>query len=263
MTILLLNKWGESVVELVRSQVPDHLKLVTPPSRDRQVILSLLETADFVITIQMDGEMIEAAPRLKLIQLSGVGFDAIDMAAATRLARRVASLAMEGMALGQAKEDSLAVCRLILESTVWQRASQVMLYVPMSGELNVNSLMENGSKNRKLVALPRFSVKKNAYEACEIDNLSDLVLGKFGVPEPSPDSQIMDTKQLDLVIVPGVAFAGLGGRLGRSGGYSSASGGLSAILRDRSNVYLGVNRPLHSVSQVGPADRGEPGTVPG
>ena len=147
------------------------------------------------------------------------GTNRTDMSEAKRLARRVANLAMEGMAPGQAKEDSLAVSRLILESTVWQRASQVMLYVPMSGELNVNSLMENGLKNRKLVALPRFSVKKNAYEACEIDNLSDLVLGKFGVPEPSPDSQIMDTKQLDLVIVPGVAFAGLGGRLGRGGGF--------------------------------------------
>ena len=147
------------------------------------------------------------------------GTNRTDMSEAKRLARRVANLAMEGMALGQAKEDSLAVCRLILESTVWQRASQVMLYVPMSGEMNVNLLMENGLKNRKLVTLPRFSVEKNAYEACEIDNLSDLVPGKFGVPEPSPNSQIMDTKQLDLAIVPGVAFAGLGGRLGRGGGF--------------------------------------------
>ena len=141
------------------------------------------------------------------------------MSEAKRLARRVSRLAVEGMALGQAKEDSLAVCRLILESTVWQRASQVMLYVPMSGELNVNLLIENGLKNRKLIALPRFSVKNKSYEACEIVNLSDLVPGKFGVPEPSPNSQIMDTKQLDLAIVPGVAFAGLGGRLGRGGGF--------------------------------------------
>ncbi|SVB42875.1 uncharacterized protein METZ01_LOCUS195729, partial [marine metagenome] len=71
------------------------------------------------------------------------------MAEAKLLARRVTSLAMEGMAPGQAKEGSLAVCRLILESTVWQRASQVMLYAPMSGELNINSLMESGLKNRK------------------------------------------------------------------------------------------------------------------
>ncbi|MDE2643722.1 MAG: 5-formyltetrahydrofolate cyclo-ligase [Verrucomicrobiota bacterium] len=142
-----------------------------------------------------------------------------DLSKAKRLARRVSLLALEGMALGQAREDSLAVCRLVLESTVWQQASQVMLYVPMSGELNVKSLLENALKKRKTVALPRFSVEKNAYEVCGIDNLSYLLPGKFGVPEPSPDSQIMDTKQLDLAIVPGVAFAGLGSRLGRGGGF--------------------------------------------
>jgi 5-formyltetrahydrofolate cyclo-ligase len=148
-----------------------------------------------------------------------MGINRSDLSEAKRLARRVVRLATEGMALGQSEEDSSAACRLILKSTVWQRASQVMLYVPMRGELNVNSLTENGLKDGKLIALPRFSVNKNAYEACGIDNLSDLVPGKFGVPEPSPNSQIMDTKQLDLAIVPGVAFTALGGRLGRGGGF--------------------------------------------
>jgi 5-formyltetrahydrofolate cyclo-ligase len=147
------------------------------------------------------------------------GINRSDLSEAKRLARRVVRLATEGMALGQADEDSSAACRLILKSTVWQRASQVMLYVPMRGELNVNSLTENGLKDGKLIVLPRFSVTKNAYEACGIDNLSDLVSGKFGVLEPPPDCQTMDTKQLDLAIVPGVAFAGLGGRLGRGGGF--------------------------------------------
>ena len=147
------------------------------------------------------------------------GINRSDLSEAKRLARRVVRLATEGMALGQAEEDSSAACLLILKSTVWQRASQVMLYVPMRGELNVNSLTENGLKDEKLIALPRFSVSKNAYEACGIDNLSDLVPGKFGVLEPPPDCQTMDTKQLDLAIVPGVAFAGLGSRLGRGGGF--------------------------------------------
>jgi len=147
------------------------------------------------------------------------GTNRTDISEAKRLARRKARLAMEGMPLGQAKEDSLAVCRLILESAVWQRASQVMLYVPMSGELDVNLLLKSGLEKGKQVALPRFSEEKNAYVACKIDNLSDLVPGKFGVLEPPPISQKMNTKQLDLAIVPGVAFVGLGGRLGRGGGF--------------------------------------------
>ena len=142
-----------------------------------------------------------------------------DVSKAKRLARRVAILAMEGMALGTAKQDSLAVCRLVLESTVWLQASQVMLYIPVSGELNVKLLIENALKKRKILALPRFSVEKDAYEICGVENLSQLMPGKFGISEPSPDSKIMDTKQLDLAIVPGVAFSCLGNRLGRGGGF--------------------------------------------
>ena len=142
-----------------------------------------------------------------------------DVSKAKRLARRVSILAMEGMALGTAKQDSLAVCRLVLESTVWLQASQVMLYIPVSGELNVKLLIENALKKRKILALPRFSVEKDAYEICGVEKLSHLMPGKFGISEPSPDSKIMDTKQLDLAIVPGVAFSCLGNRLGRGGGF--------------------------------------------
>jgi len=136
-----------------------------------------------------------------------------------RLTRREARLAIEGLSLGQAAEDSQAVCRLILESAVWQKAGQAMLYMPISGEIDVKALIENGLETGKTIALPRFSVEKNGYGACAIANLGDLVPGKFGIPEPSPGSQKMDTKQLDLAIVGGVAFDGLGGRLGRGGGF--------------------------------------------
>jgi 5-formyltetrahydrofolate cyclo-ligase len=102
---------------------------------------------------------------------------------AKRLARREARLAMEGLSLGQAAEGSQAVCRLILESTAWQKAGQAMLYMPISGELDLKSLMKKGLETGKSIALPRFSVEKNLYEACAIANLGDLMPGKFGIPE--------------------------------------------------------------------------------
>ena len=138
---------------------------------------------------------------------------------AKRLARREARLAMEGLSLGQAAEGSQAVCHLILESDAWQKAGQAMLYMPISGELDVKPLMKIGLEIGKSIALPRFSAKKNAYEACSIASLGHLVPGKFGIHEPSLDSLKMATMQLDLAIVGGVAFDGLGGRLGRGGGF--------------------------------------------
>ena len=38
-----------------------------------------LRRADFVIAINLDGRMIDAASKLKLIPLAGVGFDGIDV----------------------------------------------------------------------------------------------------------------------------------------------------------------------------------------
>ena len=135
------------------------------------------------------------------------------------MARREAHMAMAGLSLGQAAKDSQAVCHLILESDAWQEAVQLLLYIPISAEIDVNPLIKKGLEVGKQIALPRFSPENNGYEACAMPNLGELVIGKFGIPEPSLGCQKMDTKQLDLVIVAGVAFDGLGGRLGRGGGF--------------------------------------------
>ena len=144
---------------------------------------------------------------------------ATNLPEAKLLARRQAHMAMAGLSLGQAAEDSQAVCQLIFESDAWKQAAQLLLYIPILGEIDINPLIKKGLEVRKEIALPRFFPENNGYEACAIPNLGELVIGKFGIPEPSLNCQKMDTKQLDLVIVGGVAFDGFGGRLGRGGGF--------------------------------------------
>ncbi|SVA52596.1 uncharacterized protein METZ01_LOCUS105450 [marine metagenome] len=144
---------------------------------------------------------------------------ATNLPEAKLLARRQAHMAMAGLSLGQAAEDSQAVCQLIFESDAWKQAAQLLLYIPILGEIDINPLIKKGLEVGKEIALPRFSPENNAYEACAIPNLGELVIGKFGIPEPSLGCQKIGTKQLDLVIVGGVAFDGLGGRLGRGGGF--------------------------------------------
>jgi len=117
------------------------------------------------------------------------------------------------------REGSRAVCRLILESSHWMQAEQIMLYMPLPDELDIKPLLLNGLKNNKRVTLPRFSTRNNVYEISEISSLNNLVAGKFGISEPSKTSKNMDMMQLDLVIICGLAFDRLGGRLGRGGGF--------------------------------------------
>ena len=103
---------------------------------------------------------------------------------AKRKARKEVRLASGGFHPGQVEAASEAVCRLILESAAWREAGQVMLYMAIPGELDLNQLLINGLESRKKIALPRYSSKKKAYQACLLSSLSTLVPGKFGIFEP-------------------------------------------------------------------------------
>jgi 5-formyltetrahydrofolate cyclo-ligase len=70
------------------------------------------------------------------------------------------------------------------------------------------------------VALPSFLPGTNTYTARRIiDPARDLVIGKFGIREGADVSPEMELNQLDLVLVPGVAFDTHGRRLGRGKGF--------------------------------------------
>lgn len=58
-----------------------------------------------------------------------------------------------------------------------------------------------------------------------------LVPGPWGLREPTPDALAVAPAHLDVVVVPGLAFDGRGGRLGYGGGYYDAFLAETAALR--------------------------------
>ncbi len=109
--ILYLVRSGEPIYEIMRAELPEALELVTLETGARADLLSKLRQADFVITIRMDAEMIAAAPNLKLIQLAGVGFDGVDLDAATSAGIPVAQT-VEGTITGVAEHTILLILAL-------------------------------------------------------------------------------------------------------------------------------------------------------
>jgi len=114
---------------------------------------------------------------------------------------------------------SIQACTRLQQEPVWREATWVLLYSPLPDELDVLPLLRDALGAGKRVALPRFDPAQNIYVACRVLNLNDdLRAGHYGIREPQDNCPIVRLNRLDFVLVPGVAFAMDGRRLGRGKG---------------------------------------------
>lgn len=146
---------------------------------------------------------------------SGVqpGHEVVAAKAALRSEMRVV---LKGFDAVQRAQHSLRVCNLLKDQDVWRRAIRVLCYAPRGDELDLTPLLDAAVREGKRIALPRFDVATKLYEACEIEcPIAQLAPGYSGIREPSADCPVVPFGQLDLVLVPGLAFDLKGGRLGR------------------------------------------------
>jgi 5-formyltetrahydrofolate cyclo-ligase len=115
---------------------------------------------------------------------------------------------------------SAQICLRLQQQTVWRNARTILFYAPMPEEPDVRPLLAQALAEGKRAALPRYAPRDDTYEACQISDAGrDLQAGRFGLLEPVTACTSLDLKQLDLTLVPGVAFSLNGKRLGRGKGY--------------------------------------------
>ena len=93
-------------------------------------------------------------------------------------------LATLNMTPDERAEQSALICRRIVESSLWRSSQAVLLYSPLTSEVNVNSLIESVLSGIKIVSLPRFLSKSDRYAPYVIRQSGDVVDGAFGVSEP-------------------------------------------------------------------------------
>ncbi|MDA1272895.1 MAG: 5-formyltetrahydrofolate cyclo-ligase [Verrucomicrobia bacterium] len=117
-------------------------------------------------------------------------------------------------------EASRRICDRVRRNELWTKAASVMAYCPTKGEVDVWPLAVCAAEEGKILALPRFEPEQNGYSARRIVDLTQTFpRGQFGIKEPSESCVHIPLMQLDLILVPAVAFDLCGARLGRGGGY--------------------------------------------
>ena len=103
----------------------------------------------------------------------------------------------------------------------FKRARVVMFYVSLKDEVDTFIMIDEALKAGKRIAVPVILKEENRLIAGEIHNrLEDLESQHFGIYQPRQDRvKEIPLDDIDLVVVPGVAFDRKNIRLGRGHGY--------------------------------------------
>ena len=114
--------------------------------------------------------------------------------------------------------DDGALCRYVLESEWFRQANVIMAYAAIPPEVNLSPVLEAILAAGKTLVLPRCEAD-GIMTARRIDDFSQLISGAYGIREPKPDAPVVPAAEIDLILVPGLAFDRTGRRLGRGKGY--------------------------------------------
>ncbi len=139
---------------------------------------------------------------------------------------------------------SCIACEGIRNETSWQEAQTVLLYYPLPDEVDVRQLLEESFADGKTVLLP--AVVGLELELRVYNGSHSLSKGDLEILEPVGNVFSSDLySDIDVVLVPGMAFDENGHRLGRGKGYYDR---LLPFLR---NAYLlGVAFPFQFLTNI-------------
>ncbi len=116
-------------------------------------------------------------------------------------------------------EKSKRICRNLLATDEFRRASVVMAFLSLPREVDTTPIILHAWQQGKTVAVPRVSWEQRHMIPVEIHSLeTGFTTGSFGLRNPVSGLPV-PFNEIDMVLTPGLAFDREGNRLGRGGAY--------------------------------------------
>lgn len=139
-------------------------------------------------------------------------------AAKSRLREEVRAR-LRAMTPPERTDASARIAAVLLGLPEFASAGSILLYVPIAREPDLRGAIESARKRGARILLPRSRREPATIEVVPLgsESLKELRPDELGVP--APGGPAADPAAIELAIVPGLAFDGHGGRLGRGGGY--------------------------------------------
>ena len=118
----------------------------------------------------------------------------------------------------KSKWDSKIIDTLI-NSEFYRSAKTIFTFVSFRSEVDTHWFINHAIEDRKIIYVPKVASKQEGMDAYRISSMSDLTAGYFGILEPLSKCSKVNIKDIDLVLIPGLAFGREGGRIGYGGGF--------------------------------------------
>ena len=100
----------------------------------------------------------------------------------------------------------------------FKKAKTILFYVSFDGEVETLDMINDSLKKGKRVAIPVCDKKAKKIVPCLYQEKNKFTRGPYGILEPKRKIPI-PIEDIDMVIVPGIAYDRKGNRLGRGAGY--------------------------------------------
>jgi 5-formyltetrahydrofolate cyclo-ligase len=111
---------------------------------------------------------------------------------------------------------SSRIISTITSLTVFKTASAIAIYAPFRNEVDVISLLNFPGK---IILLPKVVKNSKKLDFYAVTEKNSLISGSYGIFEPDTATTKFPVENIDLFIVPGVAFSKTGERIGYGSGY--------------------------------------------
>ena len=143
----------------------------------------------------------------------------------------------------QLQQLSAAITNALLSHPRIQAAHTILLYASMADEVKTGRLIKLLLEQGKTILLP-VVVDDHHMKICHYSHDSEMTTSSYGIQEPQEEA-FTRYDEIDVVIVPGLAFDLQNHRLGRGKGY------YDHFLSETPNIYkIGICFPFQIVDLV-------------
>ncbi len=134
-------------------------------------------------------------------------------------ARRRARVRLAAISPAERERAGEAIASRVWSLAELSAARSILLYAALPEEVPTVPLAREARRRGVVVTYPRCLPETREMRIHRVASEAELEAGSYGLREPGENCPLLSLEEVDVALVPGLAWDRAGGRLGRGAGY--------------------------------------------